>query len=122
MQRHPRIGAALAAIGLAVVPSVAFAEARANHQQSQRISTAVHRSRMTNGVPDKSYDVTNIWVSTKPKGWAKATMKPKKGSNLLQTRVVLQFKKGKWTVFGVGSTCGVPGRVLKDLKLGSCGY
>jgi hypothetical protein len=129
VHRHHRIGAALAALGLAAtaLPAAALAEAHANSKQSQKIGTAVHNSSQTKSVPDREYKVTDIFVSTHPKGWAKATIKGKPGfTKKVQTAgVVLHFKGGKWKVVAVGGSglgCDVPAAVSNDLKLGGCGY
>jgi len=128
VHRHHRIGAALAALGLAAtaLPAAALAEAHANSKQSHKISTAVHNSSQTNSYPDRGYNVTDIFVSTHPKGWAKATVKAKPGFKKIQTvTAVLHFKGGKWKVAELGGSglgCNVPAAVSNDLKLGGCGY
>ena len=128
MHRHRRTAARLAALMLALaLPATALAEVKANRTQARKISRAVYHSSQTNGVPDRDYTVTKIYISTKRRTWAKASIEPRAGfgGQVQPATAVLRFRRGHWRVFEVGGAglgCGVPASVNSDLRLGGCGY
>jgi hypothetical protein len=103
------------------VAAPALAARRPSSNERARISAAVYRSPLTSALPDSSYRVGGIRISTRGP-WARASVVPKKPTVQGGVGVLRKTARRGWRLRQIGSAdvgCGiVPVAVLKDLGLG----
>jgi hypothetical protein len=115
------VGTTAVLVTALVVAAPALAARAPSSNERAQISAAVYRSPLTSALPDSSYRVGGIRISTRGP-WARARVIPRRPTVQGAVGVLRRTARRGWRLRQIGSAdvgCGIaPVAVLRDLGLG----